>query len=197
MRAVHRTVHIVVAVAIIAAGRTLDWPWWGVIPAVFVAALAVQLAFIRLTPLSGHLGAVPIATTDPLMVAAVEHARGTWGTFLRLYPDHRETSIVKFRLRTKSDEIENVWGDLLEVNGDQLTVYLRTPPVSDPGVRDVRLTVAVADVVDWQIMFPDSTLRGGFTQQATFRILERDQGRLSAKYAEQLARYRELEEPVA
>jgi hypothetical protein len=192
-----RIVHLVAAAAIIIAGRSLDWPWWGVVPAVFVGALAIQLAFMRLAPLSGHLGAVPIASNDPLMVAAVEQARRTWDTFLRLYPDHRETSIVKFRLRTKSDEIENVWGDLLEVHADQLTVYLRTPPVSDPDVRDVRLTVAVADVVDWQIMFPDSTLRGGFTQQATFRIIERDSGELSPKYAEQLARYRELEEQVA
>jgi hypothetical protein len=55
------------------------------------------------------------------------------------------------------------------------------------------MTVPTSDLGDWQIMFPDSTLRGGFTQQATFRIIERDHGNLPPKFVEQLARYREVE----
>jgi hypothetical protein len=40
------------------------------------------------------------------------------------------------------------------------------------------------------------SLRGGFTQQATFRIIERDRGRHPRKLTEQLARYRALDAPA-
>ena len=103
---------------------------------------------------------------------------------------------MKFRLRTKSGDIENFWGDLVELRGDEAAVSLRTPPVGETDVHDTRMTVPVSDIVDWQVMFPDGTLRGGFTQQATFRIIERDRGRLPRKFAEQLARYRALEAPA-
>lgn len=141
----------------------------------------------------GHLGAVSVAHDDPLMLAAVDQARHTWSTFLRLYREHPQASIVKFKLGTKSGEIENVWGELVELRGDEANVSLRTPPVTEPDLRDPRMTIQVSDIIDWQVMFPDGTLRGGFTQQATFRIIERDRGRLPRKYAEQLARYRTLE----
>jgi uncharacterized protein YegJ (DUF2314 family) len=176
----------------VALGRMLGWPWWGVTLALVAAAIVLQLA-IGLRSAPGHLGAVSVANDDPLMIAALEQARQTWDTFVRLYPDHRDASIVKFRFTTKSGEVENVWAHLLDLGSAEATVYLRTPPVRGPAPNDPQLIVPVADIVDWQIMLPDSTLRGGFTQQATFRILERDRGRLSTKYAEQLARYRPLD----
>jgi uncharacterized protein YegJ (DUF2314 family) len=73
---------------------------------------------------------------------------------------------------------------------------LRTPPVGKTDVGDPRMTVPLTDIVDWQVMLADGSLRGGFTQQATFRIIERDRGRLPRKFAEQLARYRALEAPA-
>lgn len=190
-------VQAILLAIVIGIARILDWPWWGVTMAMVGAAIAFHLALELPSSDSRHLGAVPIATDDPLMVAALEQAQRTWGTFLRLYPDHRDTTIVKFRLRTKSGDIENVWGDLLELRGDQATVLLRTPPVGDSAPRDLRMTAPTSDLVDWQIMFPDSTLRGGFTQQATFRIIERDHGSLPPKLVEQLARYRDVESQPA
>jgi hypothetical protein len=56
------------------------------------------------------------------------------------------------------------------------------------------MTIPIADIVDWQVMVADGSLRGGFTQQATFRIIERESGILPRQYAEQLGRYRPLSE---
>jgi hypothetical protein len=185
--------HAIVAGVLVWVGRRLSWPWWAIAIVVAVGAAAIQAIFARGRRAAGHLGAAAIANDDPLMVAALDRARRTWGAFLRLYPEHPQTTIVKFRLRTPAGEIENVWGDLLDLTSDHATVSLRTPPVGKIEIRDPKMTVPATDVVDWQIMFPDGTLRGGFTQQATFHILERDRGRLPRKFAEQLARYRELE----
>lgn len=188
--------HVVVGGVLVWLGRWLHWPWWAVAAVLAVAAFMIQSALERGRRASGHLGAFAIAHDDPLMVGALGEARRTWSAFLRLYRDYPQATIVKFRLRTTTGEIENVWGDLLELDGDRATISLRTPPVGKIEVRDPRMTVPVSDVVDWQVMFPDGTLRGGFTQQATFRIIERDRGRLPRKLAEQLARYRVLEAPA-
>jgi hypothetical protein len=188
--------HAIVGVVIVSIGRYLEWRWWAILVVMVAVAFVLEMALSRGRRVPGHLGAVSIAADDPLMVAAVEQARQTWGTFRRLYGEHPETSIVKFRLRTKSGDIENVWGDLIELRADEASVSLRTPPVGAADVRDPRMTISVADIIDWQVMFSDGTLRGGFTQQATFRIIERDRGRLPRKYAEQLARYRTLEAPA-
>lgn len=188
--------HAIVGALVVAIGRHLQWPWWTILVALVAAALVLEMVLSRGRRVPGHLGAVPIAHDDPLMLAAVDQAKRTWSTFLHLYAEHPDTTIVKFRLRTKSGDIENVWGDLLELGDERATVSLRTPPVGETDVHEPRMTIPVADIVDWQIMFPDGTLRGGFTQQATFRIIERDRGRLPRKFAEQLARYRALEASV-
>ena len=49
----------------------------------------------------------------------------------------------------------------------------------------------------WQGMMSDGSLRGGFTQQATFRIIERDSGTLDPRLADQLGRYRPITEQAA
>jgi uncharacterized protein YegJ (DUF2314 family) len=188
--------HVVVGAVVVASGRFLEWRWWAILAALVVVAVVLELALSRGRRVPGHLGAISVAHDDPLMLDAVAQARRTWDTFLALYPQHPETTIVKFRLRTTSGDIENVWGDLLALSDDQATVSLRTPPIGETDRREPRMTIPVADIVDWQIMFPDGTLRGGFTQQATFRIIERDRGRLPRKFAEQLARYRALEAPA-
>lgn len=188
--------HLLVGAAVIWLGRRWHWPWWAVGAALATCAVVVHAALERGRRAPGHLGATAVANDDPLMVAALDEARRTWSTFLRLYRDHPQATIVKFRLRTTAGDIENVWGDLLALDGEQVTVSLRTPPVGKTDIRDPRMTVPLSDVVDWQVMFPDGTLRGGFTQQATFRIIERDRGRLPGKLAEQLARYRTLEAPA-
>ena len=185
--------HAIVGAVVVWTGRYLHWRWWTILVALVVAAFVVETVLSRGRRAAGHLGAVAVAQDDPLMLAAAEQARRTWNTFLDLYRQYPQASIVKFRLRTKSGEIENVWGDLVELHGEAAAVALRTPPVGETEVRDPRMTVPVADIVDWQVMFPDGTLRGGFTQQATFRIIERDRGRLPRKFAAQLARYRALE----
>ena len=183
--------HVVFIAVLVWIGRSLHWPWWGIAAVMAAGFMVLQAIFARGRRAPGHLGAASIANDDPLMVAALEQARRTWSIFQRLHAEHPDTTVVKFRLRTNGGDIENVWGDLLEL-GEQAIVSLRTPPVGKVEIRDSKMTIPVTDIVDWQVMFPDGTLRGGFTQRATFRILERDRGRLPRKYAAELARYREV-----
>ncbi len=190
--------HIIVAASLVGVSRgfSLGWLTTGVI--VVVGATAVHQVWERfLVSPFVHLGAMPIANDDPLILAAVERAKESWSQFLSIYPEHQEDSIVKFRLRTTDGEIENVWGDLLELESEAAQVYLRTPPVGNVDIPDRRMNVPFDDIVDWQVEYRDGTLRGGFTMQATYRIYEREVGHMPPEFLEQLGRYRTIDEPAA
>lgn len=182
--------HAVMVAVLISLGRQFSWAWWVTALAVIAGFVCVHLVFESLSSGSRHLGAAAVSNDDPLMLAALADAKRTWPRFVELYAAHPKDAIVKFRLTTKAGDIENVWGDLLELGPDTAKVYLRTLPVAETDLPSRQLTIPVADIVDWQVMFADGSLRGGFTQQATFKIMERESGSLPRKFVEQLARYR-------
>lgn len=190
--------HVVVAGGLIWAGNVLAWSWWLTTIAVVAGAFAVHLVWERfLVSPFVHLGAMEIDNDDPLILSAYEQARATWPEFVAIYPEHREDSMVKFRLTTRSGDVENVWGDLLDVAGETAEVYLRTPPVGEVEIQDRRMSIPSSDIVDWQVEFRDGTLRGGFSQRALFRIYEREEGHMPREFQDQLGRYRDLAAPTA
>jgi uncharacterized protein YegJ (DUF2314 family) len=143
-----------------------------------------------------YLGVLPVADDDPIMLDALATARATLPAFIRAFPGHPRDSMVKFRVTTPSGRGELVWADLLEITGDTAKAYVRTPPAeSTPDFRP-DMTVAVADILDWQIEASDGTLRGGYTNRALFRIFERTEGYMHPKFLVHLRRFRELDESV-
>jgi uncharacterized protein YegJ (DUF2314 family) len=187
--------HVASASVLFAVARRLGWAWWVTTAAVVLAAICIHIVYERFLSSTRHLGALAVSNDDPLMLSALEEAKRTWPQFLKLFASHPADSLVKFRLTTTTDHIENVWGDLLELGGETATVYLRTLPVGEAAIANRRMSIPVTDIVDWQVMVPDGSLRGGFTQQATFRIMERENGPLTPKFAEQLGRYRSVSDP--
>ena len=177
--------------------------WWGVgavgvapvwrLGAIMLGAVTVHLVWERLLidPYL-YLGAMPVASDDPLMIQAMQEGRATLDQFLALYPHHKQDSVVKFGFQTSSGKIEYLWGDLLDVVGQQARVYVRTAPVDHQGALDRTQTISLADVVDWQVELTDGTLRGGFTNRALFKIYERQEGHMHPKLLPQLQRFRDL-----
>jgi len=170
-------------------GLGLGWR----IGAILAGATAVHLVWERFFVDPGlYLGAMPIAADDPLMVAAMAKGRETLPEFLKIYPDHASDSMVKFKFITSSGEVEWLWGDLLGLEEDRARVYIRTPPTKHEGTLDRTMMVALSDVVDWQVECRDGTLRGGFTNQAMFKVFQRQEGYLPGQFVQQLQRFKEL-----
>jgi hypothetical protein len=168
-------------------------PWR--IGAIVLGAVAVHLFWEHFVfkPFL-YLGAMPFLNDDPLMEAARAKAKETLPLFLEtLFPEHREDSTIAFRFTTSSGQIENLWGDLLEVNGNSLKIYLRTPPVNHDQPLDRNHEVSLDDVVDWQVEYRDGTLRGGYTNRALFKIFERQEGYMHPQFLPQIARFRDVE----
>jgi hypothetical protein len=101
--------------------------------------------------------------------------------------------MVKYRFQTSSGEVENLWADLLEIDGERLKVYVRTLPMRHDKPLDRHQQIGLADVVDWQVTYPDGTTRGGYTNRALFTIFEREEGQLHPKLRPLLAQYRGID----
>ncbi len=172
----------------------------GPIPTLLMALVGVVgvhiLHGVLRSMLYARRGGAAIAKNHPLMLEAYAEAKRTWADFVALLAERPNDAVVKFRLLTAAGTTEIVWGDLVALNQEEAVVTLKTPPFGglvNPG--EPRMTIPLADVVDWQIVMDDETLRGGFTQQATFRIIEREKGSLTPQYKHELARYRALNTP--
>lgn len=184
--------HVIVAASLWLGLRALGVPTWVRLLALVAGATAVHHIWERLFPEFFSPGSIPVADDDPLMLEALNTARETMPRFLRMYPAHRTDSIVKFRLLTDQGVTECVWADLVEITKDGARVYVRTPPVHQSGQFDPSRVVPVADFIDWQIEFRDGTLRGGYTNQAVFRVFEREKGYLPPAMIPHIARFKEL-----
>jgi uncharacterized protein YegJ (DUF2314 family) len=183
--------HIAVLAGVVLLARDQGF---GIPATVTTAILGAVLVHVVYEKLFGSSNVVGIREDDPLMLEAFQEAKSRWPSFLRLYAERPQHSVVKFALQT-SYGIENVWGDLISMNSDRAIVVIRTAPKgSVDGVDSPEREIPLADIVDWQVVFDDETLVGGYTQQAVFRIIERDAGSLPDRYARELARYRQVPE---
>jgi uncharacterized protein YegJ (DUF2314 family) len=184
--------HFAVAAALWFGFAYFDHGWPIRTLAVVLGAFGVHFVWERFAKDSFLFGARPLSADDPLMIEAVQKARNTFDLMRTLYPDHRKDTVVRFSLRTKSGKIEHVWGDLLELEHDTARVFLRTPPIEEADIPERTIKVPIVDISDWQIEMRDGSLRGGFTNQAMFRIFEREEGAPHPAAREQLARFKEV-----
>jgi uncharacterized protein YegJ (DUF2314 family) len=169
-------------------------PWR--LGAIIAGAIAVHLIWEWWIHPPYFSGVMPIHQDDPLIKAAVAEGRATFPRFLEsVYPDHRADSCVRFSFTTDTGTVENLWADLLELRGDRAVVFVRTLPIEHQGEFEPKMEIPVEQISDWQVEYRDGTLRGGFTNRATFKIVERANGYLPQDMKEQLTRFRDLEEP--
>ncbi len=101
--------------------------------------------------------------------------------------------MVRFCFETDTGTVEHLWGDLLEIDDEQATVYLRTPPVDHNVELDRTMTIKRDQINDWQLEFRDGTLRGGYTNRAMFKIYEREEGWIHPKLMVQIRRFKEVD----
>ena len=179
-------------IAGIAKGAGLQW--YFIVPLVLVGAMVVHFIWERLffDPFL-YLGARPVDPQDPLMIAARKKAISELPQFVRLFEERPSDSMVKFAFETDQGQTEFLWGDLLELSEADAKVFLRTPPIAHSGSLEREMTIPCEAIVDWQVEFPDGTLRGGYSNLALFKIYEREEGMMHPAFLEQVARFKELD----
>jgi uncharacterized protein YegJ (DUF2314 family) len=186
--------HIIVALALWFGLAYFDLHWGIKLTAIVVGAFLVHFVWENFiyNPFL-YLGAMPVSSDDPLMLEAVETGKSTFSKFMEIYSDHKSDSTVRFRFETDTGAIENLWGDLLEIDDNTATVYLRTPPIHHNGELERKMTIERDQINDWQVEFPDGTLRGGYSNRAVFKIYEREEGAIHPKLMVHFHRYKDVD----
>lgn len=137
---------------------------------VVVALLAVFAGYAR--PEFPPLETKP---DDPLMMEAREKARGSLGEFRKLIAQYPKTGVIKLRFVSNSDQVEYLWAEVLEPEGESAwKVRLVTPPVTHTGQLDRLYTCKDDDIEDWQVTDDTGQHHGAFSQRAMFKIARRD-----------------------
>ena len=186
-------IQLFVAGLIAGIANGVGFQWYFIAPLVLVGALVVHFVWEQLLfdPFL-YLGARPVDPQDPLMIAAKEKAISELPQFARLFEERPNDSMIKFAFETDKGETEFLWGDLLELSETKAKVFLRTPPIDHAGPLEREMTVPRDSIADWQVEFPDGTLRGGYSNLALFKIYEREEGTMHPKFLEQVERFKEL-----
>jgi len=152
-----------------------------------VVALALIL-FYRFYYAHPAFPPLPTDPDDPLLQEARDKARESLPQMLDLYGDFPEQTLVKIKFITNSDQVEYLWGELKEIQGNEARIFLATPPISHSGKLDRNMVVEIDKLEDWQVTDTDGNIYGGFSQRAMFKIARQNFGKLPRK----LARIEEL-----
>ena len=116
--------------------------------------------------------AVPVARDEPLLHAARARAQASIDE-LRPHVGSPLQVGVKIPLRNAADEIEHVWGTPESLDAASVTLRIVTPFV-DGALPSEPVTVAVAEIEDWQVFLDDGRILGGFGTRAQMAVARRD-----------------------
>lgn len=158
-----------------------DFPW------AILAGIALLLLWQWARARRRRAG-TPIDPNDPRWAEAIAKARNTTEQMRHLFADGAADVYVKYPLRTKSGNIEHVWGKLLELSPQDMKVSLETQPIERPDAT-APFSVPVAEIEDWQFMQPDGKIRGGFTTRAQIEIARATGAKVPAHVAELEGRF--------
>jgi uncharacterized protein YegJ (DUF2314 family) len=124
---------------------------------------------------------LPTDPDDPLLAEARAKARATLEQFRSLYPANKERALAKIRFVTSGGTPEYLWGEVKNLEGDRIELFLVTPPVTHEGRIERLVEAPLAELEDWQITDSEDRIFGGFTQRAMFKIARQRWGKLPKK----------------
>ena len=167
-----------IAILVAAAYAAYDTGRWGYLGAGVLALVFIGVGWSRLFP--DTFAPIPVDPDDPLMKTATEHARRELPRFRRGVRENQKQAFVKFPLRTRSQEIEHIWGIVHSIDGEVATVSLANDPVDTPENTHPRSTVRMNEIEDWMLVASDGKTEGAYTTRAMAQIYKREQGFLPA-----------------
>jgi len=118
---------------------------------------------------------------------SVAAAHETMPYFLEQVDKNIDGAFIKFPLKTPQELTEHIWAYVHSFRDGRFNVSLANAPFDDQQPTDGRRDVPIADVEDWQIMYPDGQIKGAYSVIALFRYHENRGKKLSPKMKKQKA----------
>ena len=110
---------------------------------------------------------------SPELITSVEKAKATLPFFIDNVKKHMDGAYLKFPFQTDEDITEHVWAYVHHYENRSFNVSMVNEPYSQKGEYEQRVDVPEKDVEDWQIMYPDGKIKGGYSYIGALEYLER------------------------
>jgi uncharacterized protein YegJ (DUF2314 family) len=107
------------------------------------------------------------------MIASIEEAKNKLTFFLEEVQNNVDGAFIKFPYQTDQNITEHVWAYVHHYKNGIFNVSIVNEPHTQEGEYEKRLNVAENDVEDWQIVFPDGKIKGGFSYIGALKYLKR------------------------
>jgi len=123
------------------------------------------------------------------MIEARRKAAESIPQMLELFNGEVGFTKVKVPFVTSSGVTENLWSELLRVEGGTIHVRYETPPVSHTGKLERLHTHALADIRDWVYMKDPKRYLGGYSMRVMFNRGREQWGDLPPELKAEEAKY--------
>ncbi len=122
------------------------------------------------------------------LVASLGKARQALPWFLEQVAKNVDGAYVKFALSTPNGSTEHIWAYVHSFRNDVFNVSLANDPYDQSQESTGRRDVPLADLEDWQVIYPDGRIRGAYSVLALFENFE-SRGKLSRRMRKQRAQF--------
>lgn len=130
---------------------------------------------------------IPPDLKCPELETATAKAKATLPEFIVEVEKGIDGAYVKFPLKTSQELTEHIWAYVHFYKDGRFNVSLANISIDEQESGKGRRDVPAVDVEDWQIMFPDGSIRGAFSLVALFEYWTRQGNKLSPLMKEQKA----------
>jgi len=121
----------------------------------------------------------------PELAESISQARQTLPYFISEVEKNAENMYIKFLLTTQQGFKEHIWANVHSYEEGSFDVSLANTP-KDPKERaQLRRSVPVNEVEDWQIMLRDQRIKGAYSTMALFRNRQNNGRPLTPKMRKQ------------
>jgi uncharacterized protein YegJ (DUF2314 family) len=110
---------------------------------------------------------------SPELVASVKEAKNKLKFFIDKVINDIDGAFIKFPFKTDQDVTEHVWAYVHYYENGDFNVSMVNEPHTQEGEYANRLSVPEKDVEDWQIIYPDGRIKGGFSYIGALKYLKR------------------------
>jgi Uncharacterized protein conserved in bacteria (DUF2314) len=150
------------------------------------ACLAVGWRWLRYKG-KGIEEVIPPDLKCPELEASIGRAKDTLPEFITEVEKGIDGAFIKFPLNTPQGLIEHIWAYVHFHRDGRFNVSLANEPIDKEEQSEGRRDVLAEHVEDWQIMSPDGSIRGAYSQVALFEYWKRQGNRLTPLMKEQKA----------
>jgi uncharacterized protein YegJ (DUF2314 family) len=168
-------------------GRGYPWETSGTI-GVVIALVLIWLGAIWIRDGGPGIEHVPPDFKCEELSASIGKAREAIPWFLEQVAKNIDGAFVKFPLRTPNGGTEHIWAYVHSFRDGLFNVSLANDPYDRSQSPDGRRDVALADVEDWQVMYPDGRIKGCYSVLAVLANYE-SRGKLSRRMRRQRAQF--------